>query len=795
MRSTRFSHIRHLLLAAALLPLLAAAAAGQGRYDDWHFGYGRSIRFTPSGAVADNASSISTPEGSASICDPNTGKLLFYSDGVTVWNRDGAPMPNGTGLAGHHSASQAALIVPAPGKPSLYYIFTTDAIEAIDPPNGYAYSVVDMTLDGGRGDVTAKNVFILGDVSEKQTAVAHCGGNDYVWVITHGLDGNAFYAFLVTPTGVSTTPVISKVGSPIGGRRVEEYRSAEGCMKASPDGTMLAMACMDGTTELYRFDVSTGRVFDPIHLTSPDPTYPAYGVSFSPDNSRLYFATYGRLDQYTVSIYDRTQIPFTRRKISDWPGSSLQLGPDRKIYGGPLVGGWMPVIATPNAIGAACNATQNGLLVGGDGAWGLPNNIDAWATDGGCGVRASLAFPSGPICQGSWLDFDATLSNGTSFEWYFTNGIPENSTESRPHIRFPLQGIHQVRLIVHRGPIADTAWGSVEVSPGPTVDAGPDRTLCVGECARLEPLTDGGIGPYTYRWAAAPGLSCGDCDTPEVCPTTTTTYRVTITDARGCTATDSVTIGVRSRPSISVRVDRGLNSAPGKRLVVPVLLDGGPEAIGVHRLTLRLGYDPSLLRPMELTPKVLASMTSRTLLEGWNLSVERNIPGEIRISAIPPVATGTIAGSGPLLKLPFTTYITLTKPSDADIVSEIPLTLDMEADQCVAVAPTPGRVRFDLCGLVFRFMEMGLGKNALEPNSPNPFNPSTVINFSLALDGPTRVEIMDAGGRRVDMLVDDYLPAGMHWITWDATEFSSGIYYCRVSSGDWSESRMMMLVK
>lgn len=66
---------------------------------------------------------LNTLEGCATIAD-TTGSLLFYTDGITVWNRNHVPMPNGSGLLGNPSSTQSGIIVPYPGNTDLYYVFT-----------------------------------------------------------------------------------------------------------------------------------------------------------------------------------------------------------------------------------------------------------------------------------------------------------------------------------------------------------------------------------------------------------------------------------------------------------------------------------------------------------------------------------------------------------------------------------------------------------------------------------------------------------------------------------------------
>ena len=81
----------------------------------WYFGHNAGIKFNASGTVtALTDGQLATSEGCATISD-GTGNLLFYTDGVSVWDRNHQIMQNGTGLMGHTSSSQSATIVPLPG--------------------------------------------------------------------------------------------------------------------------------------------------------------------------------------------------------------------------------------------------------------------------------------------------------------------------------------------------------------------------------------------------------------------------------------------------------------------------------------------------------------------------------------------------------------------------------------------------------------------------------------------------------------------------------------------------------
>src|SRR5690606_33959812 len=111
-------------------------------------------------------------------CD-REGNLLFYTNGIKVWNKNHGIMPNGTGLFGDFSSSQAAVIVPKPESPNLFYIFTTNAFET---NGGLRYSIVDMAANGNTGAVLDKNILLTSATCEKISVVRHSNNQDF-WVV------------------------------------------------------------------------------------------------------------------------------------------------------------------------------------------------------------------------------------------------------------------------------------------------------------------------------------------------------------------------------------------------------------------------------------------------------------------------------------------------------------------------------------------------------------------------------------------------------------------------------------
>jgi len=84
---------------------------------------------------------------------------------------------------------------------------------------------------------------------------------------------------------------------------------------------------------------------------------------------------------------------------------------------------------------------------------------------------------------------------------------------------------------------------------------------------------------------------------------------------------------------------------------------------------------------------------------------------------------------------------------------------------------------------------------ALERNYPNPFNPTTTIEYSLGLAGPTRLMIYDVLGRELVRLVDEHRPAGIHKVVWNASSMPSGVYFYRLESSNFTRTQKMILMK
>tara|TARA_R110002049_G_scaffold307668_2_gene508839 strand:- start:4425 stop:5441 length:1017 start_codon:yes stop_codon:yes gene_type:complete len=308
---------------------------GQKEAAFWYFGNNVGLDFNSCAPKPVLNGQLKTNEGCATISN-NQGKLLFYTDGITVWDKNHDVMPNGQGLLGHMSSTQSAIIIPKPNSTTTYYIFTVTNAGGTD---GLQYSEVDLNLNNG--DITSnKNILLATPCAEKITAIQHANGIDF-WVVTHSWNSSEFLTFKITETGVSSTPIKTEIGSFHGGDGFDSV----GYMKISPNGRKLAIAKwhINSFVEIFDFDIRTGVVSNAIKLDEifdKNPNSGAYGLEFSPNSNLLYVSELdfnnfsSQLHQLDLSIYSKTNIINSDTIIYSGNNflSAIQLALDRNIY-------------------------------------------------------------------------------------------------------------------------------------------------------------------------------------------------------------------------------------------------------------------------------------------------------------------------------------------------------------------------------------------------------------------------------------------------------------------------------
>ncbi|WP_321827244.1 T9SS type B sorting domain-containing protein [Maribacter dokdonensis] len=435
----------------------------------WYFGENAGLDFNSGAPVTLLDGALNTREGCATISDFN-GNLLFYTDGITVWNRNHVPMPNGNGLLGDPSATQSAIIIPNPGDADLYYIFTADKLKL---ENGINYNVVDISLNGGLGDVIQKNIQLVSPASEKLTAVTHANGTD-VWVLTHDAFGDAYMAYLVTAAGVNPTPVISNLGIHLTNYFYEDDYHAIGYIKASPNGEKVAAAHAGLNVDVMDFDTATGVLTNAVAILDTTEEYKGFfGIEFSPNGRFLYTnsSNFTELYQYDLEALDimNSVVSLNSTEITF---GALQLGIDGKIYITEYLRPTLSVIENPNEKGAASNLNYSSIDLGGRlGVLGLPPFITSYFF---------VNIEVDGFCLGNPTTFESSISaNPVSTLWDFGDG--NTSTIENPSHTYATAGDYIVSVTVTTGSETKTETRDITIFETPIAATQTSIEVCVTE--------------------------------------------------------------------------------------------------------------------------------------------------------------------------------------------------------------------------------------------------------------------------------------------------------------------------
>ena len=416
----------------------------QGETNNWYFGQGAGIKFENNGTVtALTDGKLDTFEGCSTISD-SFGNLLFYTDGINVFNKNHDVMVNGNNLYGDPSSTQSAIIIPKPDNKDILFIFTVDtsAFEG-DPNLGFNYSIVDMTQDNGNGAVIEKNINLLDYCSEKITAVVKDCFEESIWVMAFSSENanseeplDTYYAFEVNKDGVQNNPVKSSFDIAL-----EDPR---GYIKFNADGTKLASANFFDGLFLYDFNKDTGQVFNQQNIAIAAINKFPYGIEFSPNQQFLYVQASNNAPANQVGVHSSSLIQFdlldnnienSQIIIDERPiyRGALQLGVNGKIYrtiterfseGTPFLG----VIESPNEKGQAANYIHNAISLNGKtGTQGLPPFIQSFFdkipliqnTEGS--TSNSLA-----LCEGEAFTLETENILGATYHWQ-RDGITINN--------------------------------------------------------------------------------------------------------------------------------------------------------------------------------------------------------------------------------------------------------------------------------------------------------------------------------------------------------------------------------
>lgn len=163
-------------------------------------------------------------------------------------------------------------------------------------------------------------------------------------------------------------------------------------------------------------------------------------------------------------------------------------------------------------------------------------------------VLAAIAGACG-VCPPDCIALEAVVAGGDnpySYNWSYSGvpgPIPGQTFSACPTV----PTTYNLWVKDANGCVA-TATHEVDICEKFEVDAGADRPICMFSSTTLggvPTVTGGGVGPYTYNWSPATGLSSTTVNNPLAVGVNPTTYTLTVTDAQGCQASDTVKVGIK----------------------------------------------------------------------------------------------------------------------------------------------------------------------------------------------------------------------------------------------------------
>jgi hypothetical protein len=426
-----------------------------------------------------------------SICEEE-GNLLFYSNGVEVFNADHATLQNSEDFnyyPYHEIWEELGLALPqgvigfqSPNSTQDYYLLHMK-YDLESTPNdvlvfgvGLYYSKIDMEADAGLGAMVDKGIELVQDTLNfgTVTATRHGNGRDW-WVIVPEYSSNRYYRILIAPDG----PVLQEtqtIGEP----------TLNGVSQAvfSPDGKWYIRNTVsglneDGYLDIYQFDRCTGFLSNHLRFPYGNGLNEGGGAAVSSNNQFLYVSYRNYLYQYdllapniqaskeTVAVFDGFADPFQAAFYM------AQLAPDGKIYLNCTNGiRYMHRIEYPNKKGTDCQVSQHVIHLPTVNSLSIPNfpNYRLGPLDGS--ACDTLGIDNHPLA-GFRYDLDTSdllnveFTDNSWYEpetWEWNFGDNTTSNEVNPIHIYTSQGVYEVCLTVSNQYGSDTKCREVNLS-------------------------------------------------------------------------------------------------------------------------------------------------------------------------------------------------------------------------------------------------------------------------------------------------------------------------------------------
>jgi gliding motility-associated-like protein len=511
------------------------------------------------------------------------GNLLFACDGKTIIDRNLSIVPALKGKR-FNSGNDKVLAAKVPGTSKFYIFYSTGNDILRNSPWTIRYAVLDLSLNGGLGDITEYDHVIASNVSQGFT-LAQGSATEDIWLITHQNQTVNFLAYKITSTGLSTVPVMSMASSKLAGT---EYIFKD--LKTSHNGKMIAgIMYRDYTdifaeayhyTEVFNFDANAGVLTSRVRSRRNRNYYhSSQTVEFSADDRLLYEGQMDRIYglqpcgwgggsvvQYNLCYTDSVDFAKYAMRVayifnfcnsaSSW--GRIQMGADKKIYM-PYSGTIISSINNPNRIGSSSNYTFNAHQVS------QSNNTTVLAPtfhhrEMEKAVKNNIIYNGG--CFPNPTHFSITNDTIKNIVWNFgdLSSVGNSSNNLSPEHVFSAPGMYTVSAQLYNSlnHYIETVTELVEIKD-PAVrllNAYPKDTIfCSGQSLKLKLNVVNGIFHWQQKGQYST-FSVGTSDTIQIYSTGTYYVEMRQNDCDGCVMRDSINVVVLPSPYVQLGNDR-----------------------------------------------------------------------------------------------------------------------------------------------------------------------------------------------------------------------------------------------
>lgn len=430
-----------------------------------------------------------------------------------------------------------------------------------------------------------------------------------------------------------------------------------------------------------------------------------------------------------------------------------------------------------------------------------------------------------------------------TYSWSPATGL--SATNTAQVIANPNQTTDYTVTVTDGNGCRSSANIRVTVNPLPTVNPDPNVTTCLGIPVQIGNPATGGTGPYTYSWSPPGGLSATNIARPTANPIQTTTYRVIVTDSKGCMDTATVTVKVNPLPN-------------------PVITALGPTRIcSCDSVTLDAGNNGYVSYQWSngaTSQRIVVRTAGQYTVTVTDTNGCRNISPPVTISIVNPTTEVTLTDNI-IRKEPgqiFDVIMRITDQSDLDFCKAFNFTARIRFNKTIMVPygntpkgiidnkdrvitlqgrrngldpnlatlafmATLGEVeesyfrleffewddcRFDvtridtsiqlidLCkaGGITRLFFSSSGVLSLNIK-PNPSSSTATIDFTTLETGFTQIMIYDLTGRKVFDVFNDFLDAGSYRTQLDVTNLANGVYFVIMKTPSDLQTKIMEVQK